>query len=63
MKRPEDSIEIDSTDLTIDEQIEKIIKIIKIIKKEHQSMFENKNEENVVEQTLESKKNTFQGQR
>ena len=29
LKRPEDSIEIDSTDLTIDEQIEKIIKIIK----------------------------------
>ena len=29
LKRPEDSIEIDSTDLTIDEQIEQIIKIIK----------------------------------
>tara|TARA_A100001011_G_C14106619_1_gene755101 strand:+ start:303 stop:974 length:672 start_codon:yes stop_codon:yes gene_type:complete len=29
LKRTEDSIEIDSTDLTIDEQIEKIIKIIK----------------------------------
>ena len=29
LKRSEDSIEIDSTDLTIDEQIEKIIKIIK----------------------------------
>tara|TARA_B100001121_G_C18458893_1_gene512265 strand:- start:20 stop:691 length:672 start_codon:yes stop_codon:yes gene_type:complete len=29
LKRPEDSIVIDSTDLTIDEQIEKIIKIIK----------------------------------
>ena len=61
LKRSEDSIEIDSTDLTIDEQIEKIIKIIKIIKKEHQSMFENKNEENVVEQTLESEKNTVSG--
>jgi len=32
LKRSEDSIEIDSTDLTIDEQIEKIIKIIKINK-------------------------------
>ena len=29
LKRPEDSIEIDSTDLTIDEQIGQIIKIIK----------------------------------
>ncbi len=29
LKRPEDSIEIDSTDLTIDEQIEQIINIIK----------------------------------
>jgi len=29
LKRPDDSIEIDSTDLTINEQIEKIIKIIK----------------------------------
>ena len=29
LKRPDDSIEIDSTDLTIDEQIEQIIKIIK----------------------------------
>ena len=29
LKRPEDSIEIDSTNLTIDEQIEKIMKIIK----------------------------------
>ena len=29
LKRSEGSIEIDSTDLTIDEQIEKIIKIIK----------------------------------
>ena len=29
LMRPEDSIEIDSTNLTIDEQIEKIMKIIK----------------------------------
>ena len=29
LRRSKDSIEIDSTDLTIDEQIEKIIKIIK----------------------------------
>ena len=29
LRRSEDSIEIDSTELTIDEQIEKIIKIIK----------------------------------
>ena len=29
LRRSEDSIEIDSTDLTINEQIEKIIKIIK----------------------------------
>ena len=34
LKRSEDSIEIDSTDLTIDEQIEKIIKIIKNNNKE-----------------------------
>ncbi len=33
LKRSEDSIEIDSTDLTIDEQIEKIIKIIENHKK------------------------------
>ncbi len=33
LKRSKDSIEIDSTDLTIDEQIEKIIKIIKTNKK------------------------------
>ena len=33
LKRSEDSIEIDSTDLTIDEQIKKIIKIIKTNKK------------------------------
>ena len=40
--RSNDAIEIDSTDLTINEQIEKIIKIInKQINKEHQSMFEN----------------------
>ena len=32
LKRPEGSIKIDSTDLTIDEQIEKMIKIIKINK-------------------------------
>ena len=29
LKRSEDSIEIDSSDITIDEQIEKMIKIIK----------------------------------
>ena len=29
LKRSKDSIEIDTTDLTIDEQIEKILKIIK----------------------------------
>jgi len=34
LKRSKDSIEIDSTDLTIDEQIEKIIKIIKNNNKE-----------------------------
>ena len=33
LKRSEDSIEIDSTDLTIDEQIEKIMRIIKNNKK------------------------------